>query len=59
MNTSHPNILPLVAVKIEPDVGGFSMISEMMKNGNIVRYISEKGTNRVRLVRRSVVDAPG
>ena len=55
MNTSHPNILPLIAVKIKPDAGEFSMISEMMINGNVVDYIRENGVNRVRLVRPSVV----
>ena len=57
MNTSHPNILPLIAVKLKPDAGEFSMISELMTNGNILVYISENRANRVRLVRPSVVDS--
>ena len=56
---SHPNILPLIAVKIKPDADKLSMISEMMTNGNIVDYISENRTNRVRLVQPSVVDSAG
>ena len=59
MNASHPNILPLFAVKIKSDAGEFSMISEMMKNGNILNYINAQRTNRIRLVGPSVVDAPG
>ena len=50
MNTSHPNILPLIAVKIKPDSGKFSMISEMMTNGDILKYINDKRANRIRLV---------
>jgi len=59
MNTSHPNILPLLAVKIKLDTGKFSMISEMMMNGNILHYINNKRANRIRLVRPLVVDALG
>ena len=50
MNTAHPNVLPLVGVKIKPDAGEFSMISEMMANGDILSYIGENRANRVRLV---------
>ena len=59
MNISHPNILPLIAVKIKPESGKFSTISEMMKNGNISNYIKSKRANRIRLVRPFVVDALG
>jgi hypothetical protein len=58
MNISHPNILQLLAVDIEPDVVKFSMISEMMTNGNILDYIRGNETNRLRLVRHPVVNAP-
>ena len=59
MNTSHPNILPLIAVKIKPEAGKFSMISEMMTNGNILGYIGENKANRIRLVRPLVVNSSG
>ena len=52
MNISHPNLLKLIAVKIKPETGKFSMISEMMMNGNILNYIKIKKANRLRLVRR-------
>ena len=51
MNISHPNILKLMAVEIKPETGKFSMISEMMTNGNILSYIHFKKANRLRLVR--------
>ena len=51
MNISHPNILRLLAVEIKPKTGMFSMISEMMTNGNIVNYIRVKKANRLQLVR--------
>ena len=50
MNASHPNILRLIAVKIKPDVGKFSTISEMMANGNVIDYIKNTKANRIRLV---------
>ena len=50
MNTSHPNILPFLAVKMKPDSGKFSTISKMVTNGNILRYINDKRENRIRLV---------
>ena len=59
MNTPHPNVFPLIGVKIGPDAGEFSMISEFMTNGNIVAYISGNRANRVRLVRLSVFDSAG
>ena len=59
MNTSHPNILQLIAVKIKPEADEFSMISEMMMNGNIFAYINNKRINRIRLVRRLVINALG
>jgi len=51
MNTSHPNILQLIAVMIKPGPGGLSMISELMINGNVLNYIRTKEANRLRLVR--------
>ena len=56
---SHPNILPLFAVKIKSDAGEFSMISELMRNGNILNYINTQRTDRIRLVGPSVADASG
>lgn len=53
---SHPNILKLFAVEIEPDTGKLSMISEMMTNGNIMDYISVKSANRHLLVGFLVAD---
>lgn len=50
MNVSHPNILKLIAVEIKPNDMKFSMISELMKNGNIMKYIRTKEANRLRLV---------
>ena len=50
MNASHPNILRLVAVKIKPSARKFSMISELMANGNVLGYIKDKKANRIRLV---------
>ena len=57
MNMSHPNVHRLVAVKIEPEAREFSMISKMMKNGNILYYIKKNRANRIRLVGVSVAAA--
>ena len=51
MRVSHPNLLQLIAVDIDPLTGQCSMVSEMMKNGNIKDYISENEANRLQLVR--------
>ena len=51
MNVPHPNILQLIAVDIKPEINRFSMVSEMMTNGNIVDYIRSKRANRLCLVR--------
>ena len=51
MNIPHPNILQLIAVDIKPEINRFSMVSEMMTNGNIVDYIRAKRANRLCLVR--------
>ena len=51
MNTSHPNILKLIAVKIKPETGKFSMILEMMAGGDILKYIRVNKANRLCLVR--------
>ena len=50
MNVSHPNLLELIAVDIDPLTGRYSMISEMMVNGNIMVYIRKNPANRHRLV---------
>ncbi|KAF9781214.1 kinase-like domain-containing protein [Thelephora terrestris] len=50
MNMSHPNIHQLTAVIIKPDAREFSMVSEMMKNGNILIYTKRNKANRIRLV---------
>ena len=50
MHTSHPNVLELIAVNIDPLTGTFSMIAEFMTNGNIVEYIRVHEANRIRLV---------
>jgi len=53
MHTSHPNVLELIAVNIDPQTGALSMISELMDNGNIMDYIRVKEVNRISLVRDS------
>ena len=53
MRISHPNVLELLAVNINPETGALSMISELMENGNIIHYIRTNEANRVRLVRGS------
>ena len=50
MQTSHRNVLELIAVNIDPLAGTFSMIAEFMTNGNIVEYIRVHEANRIRLV---------
>ena len=55
MHTSHPNVLELIAVNINPQTGALSMISELMDNGNIMDYIRLKEANRIRLVRHLCV----
>jgi len=53
MSFSHPHLLQLIAVDIDPRFGRCSTISEMMLNGNIKDYIKRNPTNlnRHRLVR--------
>ena len=53
MYISHPNILELLAVDINPETGTYSMISELMENGNVMQYIRMNEANRTRLVRCS------
>jgi serine/threonine protein kinase len=55
MNVSHPNIHQLIAVKMKAESGKFSIISEMMTNGNILKYIKKTKANRIYLVRFSVI----
>jgi len=50
MHISHPNVLELIGVDIDPQNGTFSLISELMVNGNIMDYIRVAKTNRVRLL---------
>ena len=50
MHISHPNVLELIAVNIDPQSGALSMISEFMKNGNIMDYIRVNEANRIHLV---------
>ena len=53
MSVSHPNILQLIAVDIDPLSSQCSIVSEMMPNGNIKDYIKSNPGNatRLRLVR--------
>ena len=51
MRVSHPNLLRLIAVNIDPLTGHCSMVSEMMENGNIKDYVSKNKANRLQLVR--------
>jgi len=55
MNISHPNILQLLAIEVKPQFNTFSMIAEMMSNGNITSYIRVNKANRLRLVRPLVL----
>jgi len=57
LGTKVVAVLQLLAVEIKPGTGGFSMISEMMTNGNIVNYIRVEKANRVHLVRSFVPTA--
>ncbi|KAF9642471.1 kinase-like protein, partial [Thelephora ganbajun] len=50
MNVSHPNLLRLIAIDVDPRTGQCSMISEMMMNGNIREYIRKNSANRHRLL---------
>lgn len=50
MNISHPNLLELVAIDVDPLTCRYSMISEMMMNGNLKEYIQKNPANRHRLV---------
>jgi hypothetical protein len=50
MHLSHPNVLELAAVDVDPENGLFSLISEFMVNGNIMVYIRTNKANRIRLV---------
>ena len=53
MSISHPNILQLMAVDIDPLSNQCSTVSEMMSNGNIKDYVKTNPGNatRLRLVR--------
>ena len=45
----HPNVLPLLGVTMEDK--RFVMVSEWMKNGNIIDFLKGKNTGRLELVR--------
>jgi hypothetical protein len=51
MSVSHPHLLQLIAVDINPLTGQCSMVTEMMTNGNIKDYIDGNAVNRLCLVR--------
>ena len=57
MNMSQPNIHELLAAKIKPKARRFSMITEMMTNGNILLCIGKTRANRIRLVRALAIAA--
>ena len=44
----HPNVLPLLGVTMEDK--RFVMVSEWMKNGNIIDFLKNKGADRLELV---------
>ncbi|KAF9781215.1 kinase-like domain-containing protein [Thelephora terrestris] len=50
MKISHPNLLPLIGIDIDSQTGHYSMISELMANGNIREYIRQNSANRHRLL---------
>ncbi|KAF9642224.1 kinase-like protein [Thelephora ganbajun] len=50
MHISHPNVLGLIAVDINPWTGVLSTISELMVDGNIMDYIRVNEANRIRLL---------
>lgn len=54
---SHPNVLGLIAVNIDPQSGALSLISELMEEGNIVDYIRVSAADRIRLVRPSCIQS--
>jgi len=48
---SHPNILPLLGVSFSADPRSFRIISDWMRNGNVMEYTkSNPEVNRLRLV---------
>ena len=50
---SHPNILPLKGVSVSVDPPHFSILSEWMPNGNVMKYArSNPEANRLGLVSR-------
>ena len=59
IHISHPNVLELLAVNVDPETGALSIISELMENGNIMQYIHTNETNRIYncLVRRSRLES--
>ena len=56
MSISHPHLLWLIAVDVDPISNQCSMISKMMSNGNIKDYIKSNPGNvtKLRLVRESL-----
>ena len=49
-NLSHPNVLTLIGVPDTLDEGRFSMVSEWMANGDIVKYVRNNAGNHLQLV---------
>ena len=48
---SHPNILPLLGVSISTDPRSFRIVSDWMRNGNVMEYTrSNPEVNRLQLV---------
>ena len=51
MSVSHPHLLQLITVDIDPYTSECLMISEMLMNGGIRNYIRKNSANRLQLVR--------
>ena len=48
---SHPNVLPLLGVSVSTDPPSFRIVSEWMRNGNVMEYTrSNPEVNRLQLV---------
>jgi len=56
---SHPNILPLLGVSVSADPQNFRIVSDWMRNGNVMEYTrSNPEVNRLRLVSPPVFPSP-
>ena len=49
-NLSHPNVLHLIGVADALEEAKFSMVSEWMDNGDIMKYVRANGGNHLKLV---------